>query len=281
MSWKRKRRWTADALCRLDSSLTPRYDSELDLGSPAALILRDEESSEEDRPFLSRFLLQEMIFAHSRYEQPAKPAGESSVQIRLASLARNFRDRVHDFPDSRPRCFPSLQCVLKVQSRESALRRNGPCQCQHLSTLPAGSRIKCLGQGAWAEQTAHALARPLEVGFGYDWSFLPLCPQTGTSVSGTISATAPSPRAHPRPLPVRSSPFCSRKSPHHIRLLSLRGVAHTECATVMFQATVHCWRQRHLRVSRLIAAVFAVGLTPSTRAHQGPLASAWKSSHQS
>ena len=55
-------------MCRLGSSLTPQDDSELDLGSPEALIPRDEESSEEDRPFLPRFLLQEIILAHSPYE---------------------------------------------------------------------------------------------------------------------------------------------------------------------------------------------------------------------
>ena len=38
MPWKRKRCWSADALCPLDSSVTPQYDSELDLGSPEALI---------------------------------------------------------------------------------------------------------------------------------------------------------------------------------------------------------------------------------------------------
>ena len=38
-------------------------DSELDLGSPKTLIPRDEESSEEDRPFLPRFLLQEITHA--------------------------------------------------------------------------------------------------------------------------------------------------------------------------------------------------------------------------
>ena len=56
------------ALCRLDPSLTPQYGSVLDLGSPEALIPRDEESSEEDRPFLPRFLSQEIFFVHSPYE---------------------------------------------------------------------------------------------------------------------------------------------------------------------------------------------------------------------
>ena len=68
MPWKRNRCWTADAWCRQDPSLAPQHDSEQDLGSPEALISRDEESSEEDRPFLPRFLLQEIIFAHSPYE---------------------------------------------------------------------------------------------------------------------------------------------------------------------------------------------------------------------
>ena len=65
MPWTRKRCWTADALCRLDSSLTPQVRQRT--GSPEALIPRVEESSEEDRPFRPRFLLQEIIFAHSLY----------------------------------------------------------------------------------------------------------------------------------------------------------------------------------------------------------------------
>ena len=59
--------WTADAVCRSDSSFTPQDDNEQDLGSPEALIPRGGESS-EDKPFQPRFLLQEIIFAHSPYE---------------------------------------------------------------------------------------------------------------------------------------------------------------------------------------------------------------------
>ena len=51
--WKRKKCWTADALCRLHSSFTPQYASEQDLGSPEALIL----PSKTTEPFLPRFLL--------------------------------------------------------------------------------------------------------------------------------------------------------------------------------------------------------------------------------
>ena len=49
--------------------------------------------------------------------QPAKPAGEPSVQIRLALPARNCRNRVRDPPDSRTRCFSSVQRVRTAQSR--------------------------------------------------------------------------------------------------------------------------------------------------------------------
>ena len=57
-------------------------DSEPDLGSPKTLIPRDEESSEEDRPFLPRFLLQEMIFAHSPYEGENQPRLQGDLLCR-------------------------------------------------------------------------------------------------------------------------------------------------------------------------------------------------------
>ena len=76
----------------------------------------------------------------------------------------------------------------------------------------------------WAHRQYLRLgARPLEVGFGYDWRLLPSCPETGTSVSGTISATAPSPKAYPRSLPAGSSLLHSRKSPHQFRLALPQG----------------------------------------------------------
>ena len=56
--------------------------------------------------------------------------------------------------------------------------------------------------------------RCLEMGFGCGRKLLPTCTKTGTSVSGTIPATAPSPRAYPRSLSIRSSPFHWWKSPH-------------------------------------------------------------------
>ena len=119
MPRKRKKCWTADALRHLDSSLTPQHDSEQDLGSPEALISRDEESSEEDKPFLPRFLLQE-FYLRAQVEQrvqsqQARLAAESSVQIRLASPTRNLGDGALDPTDSRARCYLSVQYVRTVQ----------------------------------------------------------------------------------------------------------------------------------------------------------------------
>ena len=62
--WKEKKVLDGSCIVSL-ASFTPQYDSEQDLGSPEALIHRGEEPSEDDKPFLPRFLLQEIIFAHS------------------------------------------------------------------------------------------------------------------------------------------------------------------------------------------------------------------------
>ena len=48
---------------------------------------------------------------------------------------------------------------LKAEKRFSA-HRYLPPQC--FSTISAGSQIQCLGLGAWAEQTAHALGAQTE-----------------------------------------------------------------------------------------------------------------------
>ena len=94
------------------------------------------ESSEEKGPFLPRFLLQEIIFAHSPYEgllQSAKPARESPVQMRLASLARNCGDRVHDPPSSRASCLSTVQHMPTSQTR-------GALPCVSVSASPSASR---------------------------------------------------------------------------------------------------------------------------------------------
>ena len=179
----------------------------------------------------------------------AKRAGESPVQIRLASLVRNFRDGMHDPTDSRACCSPSVQCVRTVQIRRALLGAVTPVDTTASRRFPlaAGSSalVREFGQGRqpmlWAHrQYPRPGARPLEVGFGCGWRLLPSCPRTSTSGNDTISATAPFPRAYPRSLSVRASPFYLQKSLHQIRLALPEMVAHTKCATIMFQATVHC-----------------------------------------
>ena len=158
MPWKRKMTWTADAWCRLDSRFAQQFGSERALGSPEALISRDDESSEDDRPFLPRFLPQEIIFAHRPIRrglsQLAMPAGESSMQIRLASLARVGRENARS--SRYGNSLPILGAVCaNIFTAGEPPRRVGPCQPQCFSPNSAGSQIQCLGLGAWAEQTVY------------------------------------------------------------------------------------------------------------------------------
>ena len=124
MPWKRKKCWTADALCRLEPSVTPQYDSELYLGSPEASIPREEESSEGEIPVTGDYLRAQLV--QRGLSQTAKPARESLVQIRLASHATDCGDRVHDLPGSRARCLSSVQCVRTSQSSGAVLGASVP-----------------------------------------------------------------------------------------------------------------------------------------------------------
>ena len=53
-------------------------------------------------------------------------SGGSSVQIRLALLARNCRIRMRYPPDSRTRCQSSVQCVRTAQFRRALLGPSVP-----------------------------------------------------------------------------------------------------------------------------------------------------------
>ena len=128
MPWKRKKCWTADALCRLDPSLTPQHDSELDLGSPKALIPRDEEASEEDRPFLPRFLLQEIIFAHIPYER---------VFHNRPSLQGNFLCRSDWL---RLRGIAETECMILPVQELAAFPRCGVCEQLRAGRRPSACR---------------------------------------------------------------------------------------------------------------------------------------------
>ena len=130
MPWKRKKCWTADALCPLDPSLTPQYDSELGLGSPEALIPRDEEPREEDIPFDRDTCLQEILFAHSTYKRVFH--NRPSLQVNLLCRSERLRQceelaegecmilPVRELAVAFPRCNVCEQ--LKSGERSSARR---------------------------------------------------------------------------------------------------------------------------------------------------------------
>ena len=68
MAGKRKRSWTADALCCLGADCVLVGVNEQEIDSPWASIPNSDEPTEDATPFLPRFLLQEMIFTHSPYD---------------------------------------------------------------------------------------------------------------------------------------------------------------------------------------------------------------------
>ena len=112
-----------------------------------------------DRSFQPRFLLQEIIFAHSPHEeglsQSAKPSGESSAQIRLALPARNCRNRMRDPPDSGTRCLSSEQRVRTSQIRRAPFGASvpaGPSASRRIQ-LAARSRDS-VGQLRWLDRAA-------------------------------------------------------------------------------------------------------------------------------
>ena len=185
------RSWTADALCRLHSDCAPA-------------------AREEDRPFLPRFLLQEIIFAHSPYE------GDLHNRPRLQGNLLCRSEWLH------PRGISETECmILRVQElaaspRCRAAQRRGALLGVSVLVGPTASRriplpvrsnalLWELGQNRQPLLGAHRHhlrlgARPLEAGFGCGWGSLPS--SSWTSASGTIPATASSPRAYPcsRPL---------------------------------------------------------------------------------
>ena len=136
MPWKRKSCWTADAWWRLDSSFGPQYGSDWVLGSPEALIPRDEDSSEDDRPFLPRFLLQEIIFAHTPYEGVShnRPSqGGFACDELQKQNARSSR-----YEDSLPILGTAR---ANISDQDSALRCVGSCRPQNMC--------------AWCQYTRH------------------------------------------------------------------------------------------------------------------------------
>ena len=111
------------------------------------LIPRDEESSEDDRPFQPRFLLQETILAHSPHEGVFhnRPSLQGNLlPIRPASLEWNCGDRVHDPPGSRARCFSSVQGVRTSESSGAPLGASVPAGPSASRRIPLAVRSSAL-----------------------------------------------------------------------------------------------------------------------------------------
>ena len=182
--------------------------------------------------------------------QLARPTGEPSVQIRVASPARNFGDRMHDPPDSRARCFSSVQCAPTAQSGGALLfGALAPVGASASRRPPVGSQIKCLGMGAQAKQTTPALGaqtvstiRSQTSGSGI-WMWLETIAlefpdrylrQRYHSGHGSFSKSSSS----LTPCPILAAASAEVPSPKTDRL-SFRKVPHTWCAIIRFQATVN------------------------------------------
>ena len=141
-----------------------------------------------------------------------------------------MRDPLH----SRTCRLSSVQRVRTSQLRGAPLGASVPASIGAYRRIQLAARTGALvwefRQGRqpllWANrQYLRLRTRSLEMASGCGWKLLPSCTQTGT-----ILATAPSPRAYPRSLPIRSSPLHSWKSPHQIRLaLPQGGRAHSVC----------------------------------------------------
>ena len=142
----------------------------VDLRSREALIPREEEFSEEDKPFQPRLLLQEITFAHSPHER---------VFQNWPTCRGIFCD---DPPGLRIRYFSSVQCVRTAQSREAPLGAMVPVDASAFRRVPVAVRFIALGWELgqsrqpllWTHRQYLRLgARPLEVGFGCGWRLLP------------------------------------------------------------------------------------------------------------
>ena len=146
MPWKRKRCWTADAFCRLDSSLTPQYDSEQDLGSRSDPLGRGIQRGRQNRSF--RDSCRRSLSLRTAHTEGSFPTGPACRGIFCAD---HIGCACGEFPSSRPR-------RLHSSKQWNAPRRNGLCRCQCFSTIPAGGRNRFLGTEVLAGQTAHALS---------------------------------------------------------------------------------------------------------------------------
>ena len=182
-----------------------------------------------DPPFIPRFLLLEIIFAHSPYDDlaPNQPRLQENLLCRadwlyLRGIAAT---ECAILPMRELATYPRCS-VCEHPAQGCTHRRVGPCRHGSLSTNSVGSQHRCLGVGAQADSPCSGRTDSI-----YDsepnlrkWNSdvagncCPRVPGPVPHPAGTIPAAAPSPRAYPPSLPIRSSPHHSWLFPHQIRL---------------------------------------------------------------
>ena len=130
----------------LDSDCAPVDDSEQDLAPPEAPFPHGGGLG-EDTPLLPRFLLQEIIFAHSPYEViiPSSRAFRGiwcrTDWLCLRGIAAT---ECAILPTRELAAYPRA-ARANTPAQGSAPRRVGPCRRRLLSANSAGGQIKCLG----------------------------------------------------------------------------------------------------------------------------------------
>ena len=227
MAWKRRRSWTADALCRLDSDCAPVDDSEQDLAPPDAL-------------FPPRFLVQETIFAHSPYE------GVYPNQPRLQGRAdwhclRGIAPTECAILPVRELAVCPGAARANVPAQGSAPRRVGPAGAQCLTTDTVGSQIKCLccGSSGTAQGKRTVSTTRSQISGSGIWMWLEVIARVSPdrcfsrryhSGRGSFSESSSSPTPHPI---LAHSPLAEVPSPNPIG--SASGESRTPSVTSWFR----------------------------------------------
>ena len=172
MPWKRKKCWTADTFVPLGrkflSSVRQRTGSWISRGTrpPRRGIHRGKQTVPAAIPVTGDYFRAQPV--RGGLSQPAKLTREFPVLVRLASLARNCGDRLHDPPGSRARCLSSVQCVRTAQCRRALLGAIVPVGPSASRRIPLAVRFSAL---VWElEHSRQPLLRAhrqyLRLGFG-------------------------------------------------------------------------------------------------------------------
>ena len=160
MPWKRKRCWTADALCRLDRSFTPRNDSEQDLGSSRGTDPSREQPSETTKPFSSAISVARDLSSRTARTRVSISISRALRETLLCRADWLFYEELQprnaqSSPFENSPIIP-VQRVRTSQLRGAPLGASVPAGPVAYRRIQLASQIKCLGMGAQAGQTAPA-----------------------------------------------------------------------------------------------------------------------------